>query len=80
MKERFYILDIKLTSQDKETRTLTPYDDLTTAQRKYHEALCGIGAGSKRICVALLDVYLNIIQKEVWVQPEENSEESVEGE
>lgn len=66
---RYYILDVKLTSQDTEDRKLTPYGDLTTAQRKYHETLCGIGAGSKRICVALLDTYLNIIQKEVWVDP-----------
>ena len=79
MINRYYILDIKLTSKDTETRTLTSYDDLTTAQRKYHEALCGIGAGSKRICVALLDTYLNTIQKEVWIQPEEEPEETPEG-
>ena len=66
---RYYVLDIKLSSKDTETRTLTPYDDLTTAQRKYHEALTGIGAGSKRICVALLDTYLNTLQKESWVDP-----------
>ena len=78
MNPRYYILDIKLTSKDTETRTLTPYDDLTVAQRKYHEALTGIGAGSKRICVALLDTYLNIIQKEVWIEPveEETPEET----
>lgn len=76
--ERYYILDVKLTSNDTETRNLTPYDDLTVAQRKYHEALTGIGAGSKRICVALLDTYLNIIQKEVWIEPveEETPEET----
>lgn len=74
MNNRYYILDIKLTSKDTETRTLTPYDDLTTAQRKYHEALTGIGAGSKRICVALLDIYLNIVQKEVWIEPEPEEE------
>lgn len=78
MNNRYYILDIKLTSKDAETRNLTPYDDLTTAQRKYHEALCGIGAGSKRICVALLDTYLNVVQKEVWIQPEDVPEEPVE--
>ena len=71
MNNRYYILDIKLTSKETEDRKLTPYDDLTTAQRKYHEALTGIGAGSKRICVALLDTYLNIVQKEVWVEPVE---------
>lgn len=75
MKNRYYILDIKITSKDTETRTLTPYDDLTTAQRKYHEALCGIGAGSKRICVALLDTYLNVVKKEVWVEPEAEEQE-----
>ena len=78
MNNRYYILDIKLTSQGTETRNLTPYDDLTTAQRKYHEALTGIGAGSKRICVALLDTYLNTIQKEVWIEPEPEPEEEPE--
>ena len=78
MNNRYYILNIQITSKDTETRALTPYDDLTTAQRKYHEALSGIGAGSKRICVALLDVYLNVVQKEVWIQPEEEPEEPVE--
>lgn len=78
MNNRYYILNIQITSKDTETRALTPYDDLTTAQRKYHEALCGIGAGSKRICVALLDTYLNVVQKEVWIQPEEEPEEPVE--
>lgn len=71
MLNRYYILDVKITSQNTETRSLTPYDDLTVAQRKYHEALTGIGAGSKRICVALLDTYLNVIQKEVWIEPVE---------
>jgi hypothetical protein len=82
MNNRYYILDIKLTSQNTEDRKLTPYDDLTVAQRKYHEALTGIGAGSKRICVALLDTYLNVVQKEVWVEPEPEPapETPVEGE
>lgn len=71
MLNRYYVLVTKITSKDTEDRNLTPYTDLTTAQRKYHEALTGIGAGSKRICVALLDTYLNVIQKEVWVEPVE---------
>lgn len=75
MNNRYYILDVKITSQDTETRALTPYDDLTVAQRKYHEALTGIGAGSKRICVALLDTYLNVVKKEVWVEPEPEEQE-----
>ena len=72
---RYYILDVKITSKDTETRNFTPYDDLTVAQRKYHEALTGIGAGSKRICVALLDTYLNIVEKKVWVEPVEETPE-----
>jgi hypothetical protein len=80
MENRYYVLDIKITSKDTEDRKLTPYNDLTTAQRKYHEALTGIGAGSKRICVALLDTYLNTIQREVWMEPEPEPEPEVEPE
>ena len=69
MNERYYVLETKITSQGTETRNFTPYDSLTTAQRKYHEALTGIGAGSKRICVALLNQYLDTINKEVWTEP-----------
>ena len=66
---RSYVLVTKITSQGAEERNFTPYDDFTTAQRKFHEALTGIGAGSKRICVLLLDSLLNTIQREVWVDP-----------
>lgn len=66
---RFYVLTVKLTSKDTEDRNLTAYEDETTARRKFHDALTGIGAGSKRICVALLDTYLNTLQKESWVDP-----------
>jgi len=82
MQNRYYLVVVKITSKDTEDRSFTPYDDLTVAQRKYHEALTGIGAGSKRICVALLDTYLNVVQKEVWVEPEPEPapETPVEGE
>jgi len=82
MNNRYYLVVVKITSKDTEDRNFTPYDDLTVAQRKYHEALTGIGAGSKRICVALLDTYLNVVQKEVWTEPEPEPtpETPVEGE
>ena len=69
MEGRYYVLVVTVTSKDTETRTFTPYDVLETAQRKYHEALCSIGAGPKKIAVVLLDCNLNPIQKEVWVKP-----------
>lgn len=78
MENRYYVLETRITSQDTEVRNFTPYDVLETAQRKYHEALTGIGAGSKKIAVLLLDSNLNTIQKEVWIQagafPEANEE------
>ena len=86
MNERYYVLETRITSQDTEVRNLTPYDVLETAQRKYHEALTGIGAGSKKIAVVLLDSNLNQIQKEVWIQyvpepePTEESESTEESE
>ena len=77
MNNRYYVLNVTITSKDTETRNFTPYDVLETAQRKYHEALCGIGAGSKKIAVVLFDSNLNQIQKEVWMQAEEESEEEI---
>ena len=71
---RHYVLLTTITSQDTETREFTPYNDHVIALRKYHEALTGIGTGCKRLCVSLLDQYLNIIKKEVWVAPDANLE------
>lgn len=68
---RFYVVSITLTSSGTEDRKLTSYDDLTTATRKFHEAFSTIGAGPKRVCVTLLDTYLNEIKRESW---EETSE------
>lgn len=65
---RYYLVEVKITSNGTEDRQFTPYDVLETAQRKFHEALTGIGAGSRKISVALLDSNLNTVQKEVWQQ------------
>lgn len=65
---RYYLVNVTITSKGTEDRQFTPYDVLETAQRKYHEALTGIGAGSKSIAVALLDSNLNQVQKEIWRQ------------
>lgn len=65
---RYYLVNVTITSKGTEDRQFTPYDVLETAQRKFHEALTGIGAGSRKISVCLLDSNLNQIQKEVWQQ------------
>ena len=64
----YYLVNVTISSNGTEDRQFTPYDVLETAQRKYHEALTGIGAGSRKISVCLLDSNLNQIQKEVWQQ------------
>ena len=71
---RFYVVSITLTSSGTEDRKLTPYDDLTTATRKFHEAFNSIGAGPKRVCVTLLDTYLNEIKRESWEDADALSE------
>lgn len=71
---RFYVVSITLTSSGAEDRKLTPYDDLTTATRKFHEAFGTIGAGPKRVCVTLLDTYLNELKRESWEDAEALSE------
>lgn len=63
---RYYILTLITTSKETEDRQFTPYNSLETAERKYHEALTGIGGGSFRIATALLDNNINVIKKEVW--------------
>lgn len=65
---RYYLLNVTIASNGNESRNLTPYDNLDTAERKFHEALVGIGAGSRRIAVVLLDYNLNQVKKEIWQQ------------
>ena len=69
---RYYLIVVKITSQDTEDRSLTPYDDITTATRKFHEAFNSIGGGSKKISAMLLDSNFGIVKSEVWtLNPEE---------
>lgn len=71
MNNRYYVLTVTKTAKDTETRDFSPYNDATTALRKYHEALMGIGTGLKAICVLLLDPWLNVIKRETWTIPTE---------
>ncbi len=71
---RYYLITVKITSQDTEDRQLTPYDDLTTATRKFHEAFNSIGGGSKKISVMILDSNFGIVKTEVWTLPEQQEE------
>ena len=75
MENRYYVLKILVTSSGGEERTITPYDDLDTAKRKYHEAFNTIGGGPKLISAEVLDRYLNVIPgyRDYWEQetPEE---------
>lgn len=73
---RYYLITVKITSQDTEDRNLTPYDDINTATRKFHEAFNSIGGGSKKISVMLLDKDFGIVKSEVWTLPEEEQEET----
>lgn len=75
MNNRYYVLTVTKTSQDTETRDFTPYNDLTIAQRKYFEAITAIGTGVKAICVLLLDPWLNVVKREAWVEPVEETPE-----
>lgn len=73
---RYYLVVVKITSQDTEDRQLTPYDDKDTAYRKFHEAFASIGGGSKKISAMLLTEDFGIEKTEVWpgssgVTPEE---------
>lgn len=70
MNNRYYVLTVVKTPQDTETRDFTPYNDYVIALRKYHEALTGIGTGCKGIIVELFDPWLNIVDKETWVEPQ----------
>ena len=71
MAKRYYLLVVKITSQDTEDRSLTPYDVKETAIRKFHEAFNTIGGGSKKISAILLDDNLGIVKSEVWEQDAE---------
>ena len=79
MENRYYVLSIVVTSSGQEQRNFTPYDDLDTAKRKYHEAFNTIGGGPKLISAEVLDRFLNVIPgyRDTWqeeVQPEPNEE------
>lgn len=77
MNERQYVLAITTTSSGAEVRTLTPYNNDEVALRKFYEPFGDIGAGPLKICVLLLDQYLNVIKREVWIkyiEPEEPEE------
>ena len=77
---RYYLVVVKISSQDTEERTLTPYDVETTALRKFHEAFNTIGGGSKKISAMLLSEDFGIVKSEVWklkeTEPEETPSES----
>ena len=80
MDNRYYVLKIQINSSGAEERSFTPYDDLTTAERKYHEAFNTIGAGPQHIAVEVLDRYLNIVPGyiSVWEPPVEPGPEPEE--
>ena len=59
MEGRYYVFKIVLNSQGTETRDLTPYDDINTAERKYHEAFNVIGGGPTFISCCVMDRYMN---------------------
>ena len=75
---RYYLIVVKITSQDTEERNLTPYDVKETALRKFHEAFNTIGGGSKKISVMLLDSNFGIVKNEVWEQEAEAEETPAE--
>jgi hypothetical protein len=73
MNEKYYLVDVTITSSGAEQRNLTPYDSLETALRKFHQVFGSIGAGPLKISATLLDNNLYSIKAEVWekeVEPE----------
>lgn len=74
MEERYYVVYVTTTSSGTEERKLEPYTDLETAQRKFFAPLGSIGAGPLKICVLLLDKYLNVIKHETWEHVESEEE------
>lgn len=69
----YQLLVVTITSKDTETRVITPYDDLDTATRKFHDAFSTIGAGPKKISVVLMDSDLRALRHEVWNAPVEQT-------
>ena len=82
MNGRYYLLTITIASTGTENRNLTPYDNIDTALRKFHEAFNVIGGGPKKIVATLLDSNLNEVKHDLWEQPEEEPapETPIEGE
>jgi len=73
---RWYVLNLTITSQGAEQRSLTPYDNKDTAIRKFYECFNAVGGGPKKITALLLDDNLNYVKREQWVQESEEGEES----
>lgn len=61
MEGRVYLLVIKILSNGNEERTMTPYDDPDTAERKWHEAFNTIGGGPKYIAAEVVDAHFNVV-------------------
>lgn len=76
--ERVYLLTVKILSSGNEERGMTPYDDVDTAERKWHEAFNTIGGGPKFISAEVVDKYWNVVRGlcRYWKQeePEPNEE------
>lgn len=70
----WYVLSITVTSQGTEDRKFVPYTNKDTALRKFYEVFGGIGSGSKKITVLLLDSDLNRIKREQWTFEESEVE------
>lgn len=75
MNERYYLVDVTITSSGAEQRNLTPYDSLETALRKFHQVFINIGAGPLKISATLLDNNLYSIKSEVWEKEVESEPE-----
>ena len=71
MNERYYLVDVTITSSGAEQRNLTPYDSLETALRKFHQVFVNIGAGPFKISATILDNNLYPIKSEVWKKEDE---------
>jgi hypothetical protein len=75
MNEKYYLVDVTITSSGAEQRNLTPYDSLETALRKFHQVFGSIGAGPLKISATLLDNNLYSIKAEVWEKEVESEPE-----
>lgn len=76
MEERVYLIVIKILSSGTEERTMTPYDNMDTAERKWHEAFNVIGGGPKYIAAEVVDKYFNVVNglNRVWIEKETSNE------